>query len=111
MQMLFPINLMEVQTCSDLKNVLSGFQALSDPLRLRVVELLLHSQELCVCELRKQLDVIPSKLSFHLKILKQANLLNSHKEGNWIYYSLNLSQFIVLQQYLKSNFTRLCPPD
>ncbi len=91
---------MEVQTCPDLKNVLSGFQALSDPLRLRVVELLLRSQELCVCEIREQLEVSPSKLSFHLKILKQANLLNSHQQGHWIYYSLNVSQFIVLQQYL-----------
>ena len=98
---------MKVQTCPDLKNVLSGFHALSDPLRLRVVELLLRSQELCVGELVKQLDVSPSKLSFHLKILKQANLLNSHKEGHWIYYSLNSSEFIVLEQYLKSNFTRL----
>ena len=111
MQMLFPINLMEFQTSPDLKNVLSSFQALSDPLRFRVVELLMPSQELCVGELVKQLDVSPSKLSFHLKILKQANLLNSHKEGHRIYYSLNLSQFIVLQQYLKSNFTRLCRPD
>ena len=102
---------MQFQTSPDLKNVLSGFQALSDPLRLQVVELLLRSQELCVGELGKQLDVSPSKLSFHLKILKQANLLNSHKEGYWIYYSLNSSQFIVLEQYLKSNFTRLCRPD
>ena len=91
---------MKVQTCPDLKNVLPSFQALSDPLRLRVVELLLRCQELCVCEIREQLDVSPSKLSFHLKILKQANLLSSHQEGHWIYYSLNVSQFIVLQQYL-----------
>ena len=91
---------MQFQTSANQKNVLSGFQALSDPLRLRVVELLFRAQELCVYEIREQLDVSPSKLSFHLKILKQANILNSHQEGNWIYYSLNLSQFIVLEEYL-----------
>ena len=92
--------MIQFQTSAHLKNVLSGFQALSAPLRLRVVELLFRSQELCVYEIREQLDVSPSKLSFHLKILKQANLLNSHQEGNCIYYSLNLSQFIVLGEYL-----------
>ena len=79
---------MQVQTDLDLKKLLSSFHALSDPLRLRVVQLL-RSQELCVCQLREQLDVSPSKLSFHLKILKQANLLLSQHQGRWIYYSLN----------------------
>jgi ArsR family transcriptional regulator len=41
-----------------------------------------------------------SKLSFHLKILKEAGLVSSRQEGRWIYYSLNLSQFVVLEQYL-----------
>ncbi|MEB3210937.1 MAG: metalloregulator ArsR/SmtB family transcription factor, partial [Leptolyngbyaceae bacterium] len=43
-----------------------GFQALSDPLRLKVVALL-QEQEMCVCDLRDRLDVGQSKLSFHLK--------------------------------------------
>ena len=90
---------MQVKTSPELKSLLSSFDALSDPLRLRIVELL-RSQELCVGELRSQLDVSPSKISFHLKQLKEANLLRSHHEGRWIYYSLNLAQFVVLEQYL-----------
>ena len=90
---------MQVKISPELKSLLSSFHALSDPLRLRIVELL-RSQELCVCELREQLDVSPSKLSFHLKQLKEANLLRSRQEGRWIYYSLNLSQFVVLEDYL-----------
>ena len=90
---------MPVQTPTYLKNLLSGFQALSDPLRLQVVELL-RSQELSLCQLGEQLDVSPSTLSFHLKQLKEANLLASRQEGHWIYYRLNLSQFVVLEQYL-----------
>ncbi|MEO1523410.1 MAG: metalloregulator ArsR/SmtB family transcription factor [Cyanobacteria bacterium J06633_2] len=76
-----------------------GFQALSDPLRLKVLDLL-REQELCVCDLRDRLDVGQSKLSFHLKSLKDAGLLRSRQQGKWVYYSLNLPQFAVLEQYL-----------
>ena len=81
------------------------FHALSDPLRIQVIELL-RSQELCVCELCEHLEVSQSKLSFHLKTLKEANILRSRQEGRWIYYSLNLAQFVVLEQYL-ADYRRL----
>lgn len=86
-------------------NIVSGFHALSDPLRISVLELL-RQQELCVCDLCDALEVNQSKLSFHLKTLKEAGLVNSRQEGRWIYYSLNLSQFAVLQQYL-AEYSRL----
>jgi ArsR family transcriptional regulator, arsenate/arsenite/antimonite-responsive transcriptional repressor len=75
------------------------FRALADPLRIQIIELL-RNQELCVCELCEKIDVSQSKLSFHLKNLKDANLVTSRQEGRWIYYSLNLAQFVILEQYL-----------
>lgn len=95
---------MQVKTTSDVTTILAGFHALSDPIRFQILELL-RSQELCVCELCEQLNVAQSKLSFHLKTLKEAKLLLSRQEGRWIYYRLNLSQFIVLEEYL-SEFRR-----
>ncbi len=83
----------------DSVQVCTGFRALSDPLRLQIIELL-RSQELCVCELCEKLDVSQSKLSFHLKNLKEASLIRSRQQGRWMYYSLNLAQFVVLEQYL-----------
>ncbi len=83
----------------DLSIVKIRFQALSDDLRLNILSLL-RSQELCVCDLCEKLDVKQSKLSFHLKILKDAQLVRSRQEGRWIYYSLNLSQFLQLEEYL-----------
>lgn len=77
----------------------AAFRALGDPLRLQVVNLL-RSQELCVCELCEKLEVSQSKLSFHLKNLKEANLIDSRQQGRWMYYSLNLAQFVILEQYL-----------
>lgn len=94
-----------------------GFKALSDPLRMQVIELL-REQEMCVCDLCDRLNVAQSKLSFHLKTLKEAELITARQEGRWIYYRLNLSQFIQLEEYLAEfrRFSpilpaRVCPPN
>ena len=87
--------------------VVAGFHALSEPLRIRTIEYL-RTRELCVCELCELLDISQSKLSFHLKVLKTAELVHSRQEGRWIYYRLNLTQFMVLEQYI-SDYRRLSP--
>ncbi len=94
----------------NLSTILSGFRALSDPIRLQVLELL-QTQELCVCELCEKLDISQSKLSFHLKTLKDAELLRSRQEGRWIYYRLNLSQFAILEDHLSEyqQFSHILP--
>lgn len=92
-------NVIKVSEVTTPKTALAGFHALSDPLRLQVINLL-REQELCVCELCEQLAVNQSKLSFHLKILKEAGLLGSRQQGRWIYYRLNLRQFGILAAYL-----------
>ncbi len=79
--------------------IAGSFQALADPLRLAVLDHL-RQQELCVCDLVTQLGVAPSKLSFHLKVLREAQLVRARQEGRWIYYSLNLPQLALLEQYL-----------
>jgi ArsR family transcriptional regulator len=93
--------------CTKIENkesFVKGFQALSDSLRIRVLELL-SSRELCVCELTEILDIPQSKLSFHLKTLREANLVNTRQQGKWTYYSLNLANMVALEQYL-SQFRR-----
>ncbi len=82
----------------------SSFHALSDPLRLQILHHL-RSQELCVCDLCELLDVSQSKLSFHLKTLKDSQLVKVRQQSRWSYYSLNLSQFLKLEEYL-SQFRR-----
>jgi ArsR family transcriptional regulator len=62
-------------------------KALSDPIRLQVIEAL-GDGECCVCELTAELGLAQSKLSFHLKVLKEAGLLADRQEGRWIYYRL-----------------------
>ncbi|MGB3199659.1 MAG: metalloregulator ArsR/SmtB family transcription factor [Nodosilinea sp.] len=78
---------------------MARFKALADPLRLAVIELL-RSQEMCVCDLCDRLDIAQSKLSFHLKTLREAGLISARQEGRWIYYRLNPAEFADLQGYL-----------
>lgn len=92
---------------SSKNTIVAGFHALSDPLRVQVLDLL-REHELCVCDLCEKLEVSQSKLSFHLKTLKEAQLIRARQEGRWIYYSLNLPQFVVLEQYL-ADFRRFSP--
>lgn len=79
--------------------IIAGFHALSDSIRVSIIELL-RQGELCVCDLCGALHINQSKLSFHLKTLKEANLVNARQEGRWIYYSLNIPQFQILETYL-----------
>ena len=64
------------------------FHALSDETRIAIFEMLRHGER-CVCELQDELDAAQSRLSFHLKVLKDAGLLNDRKEGRWVYYSID----------------------
>ncbi|MEA5422593.1 metalloregulator ArsR/SmtB family transcription factor [Synechococcus sp. CCY9201] len=74
-------------------------KALADPLRLRVIETL-GSGERCVCDLTTDLGLAQSKLSFHLKVLKQAGLLDDRQEGRWIYYRLRSEAIEQLRGWL-----------
>jgi ArsR family transcriptional regulator len=66
-----------------------GFQALSDPTRLRILGLL-EGGTRCVCELQSGLsEIAPNLLSHHLRVLREAGLVHAVRRGRWIDYSLN----------------------
>ena len=62
-------------------------KALSDSHRVRALAAL-HGGELCVCQIIELLELAPSTVSKHMAILKQADLVESRKDGRWIYYRL-----------------------
>lgn len=78
---------MTVAAEADLERAVSLFHALSDSTRLAALEMLKRGEK-CVCELQDQLDVAQSRLSFHLKVLKDAGLVQDRKEGRWSYYTI-----------------------
>ena len=63
------------------------FHALSDETRLEIIELL-RKGERCVCELTDTLDAAQSRLSFHLRVLKDAGVVRDRKDGRWVHYEL-----------------------
>ena len=68
------------------------FHALSDETRLEIIELL-RKGERCVCELTDTLDAAQSRLSFHLRVLKDAGVVRDRKDGRWVYYELDAEVF------------------
>lgn len=69
------------------------FKALAHPLRLKIIKKLSNG-ELCVCKLNEDVDFSQSNLSQHLRILKEAGIVNSRKEGMWMYYSIANSKVL-----------------
>lgn len=67
----------------------SYFQALSDPIRVRIVRLLADSgEEACLCDLSSSLEQPDYKLSRHVKVLRQSGILSAEKEGRWVYHKV-----------------------
>ncbi|AYN40645.1 transcriptional regulator [Streptomyces dangxiongensis] len=66
------------------------FKALGDPVRLRLLSLIASRAggEVCVCDLTPAFDLSQPTISHHLKLLKQAGLIDSERRGTWVYYRL-----------------------
>lgn len=67
------------------------FKALSDPTRLRLLSLIAaHADgEVCVCDLTGEFDVTAPTISFHLRVLREAGLVDSQRRATWVYYRAN----------------------
>jgi ArsR family transcriptional regulator, arsenate/arsenite/antimonite-responsive transcriptional repressor len=83
---------MAVATDSRTERSIELFHALSDETRLEIIELL-RNGERCVCELTDTLDAAQSRLSFHLRVLKDAGIVRDRKDGRWVHYELEPEAF------------------
>ena len=75
-------------------------KALADPLRLQIIESLSNGEK-CVCDLIAEIGLAQSKISFHLKVLKESGLITDRQSGRWVYYKLDISALNELQLWLK----------
>jgi ArsR family transcriptional regulator, arsenate/arsenite/antimonite-responsive transcriptional repressor len=66
------------------------FKALGDPVRLRLMSLIgaREGGEVCVCDLTSAFDLTQPTISHHLKVLREAGLIDSERRGTWVYYRL-----------------------
>jgi ArsR family transcriptional regulator, arsenate/arsenite/antimonite-responsive transcriptional repressor len=70
-----------------MKEFIRVMKALSDPTRVKIVKIL-ERRMMCVCELQTALGAAQSTTSKHLKILEDAGLVDAHKDGLWVNYTL-----------------------
>jgi ArsR family transcriptional regulator, arsenate/arsenite/antimonite-responsive transcriptional repressor len=65
-----------------------GFKALGDPVRLRLLSLIAShgGGEVCVCELTDAFALTGPTISHHLKVLREAGLIDGQRRGTWVYY-------------------------
>jgi len=74
-------------TSLDLTRAARLFHALSDETRLGILDML-RDGESCVCDMQADLGAAQSRLSFHLKVLRDAGLVTDRKDGRWSYYTI-----------------------
>jgi DNA-binding transcriptional ArsR family regulator len=70
-----------------MRHLVRTTKALADETRIRIIGAL-QGRELCVCQLIELLELAPSTVSKHLSILRNAHLINSRKQGRWMFYRL-----------------------
>ncbi len=92
---------MAVATSNRTERSIELFHALSDETRLEIIELL-RGGERCVCELTDSLDAAQSRLSFHLRVLKDAGVVRDRKDGRWVHYELEPEAFEEIQSLVSA---------
>ena len=85
----------------DTDHLATGLRVLAEPLRWRIVELL-AAEELCVCHLVEMLDASQSLISHHLRVLRDAGLVETERFRYWTYYRLRPDALVLLAQRLET---------
>ena len=91
---------MATRTQTDLERATRLFHALSDQTRLSILQRLRFGER-CVCDLTDALDAAQSRLSFHLKVLKDAGLVTDRRQGRWMYYTLNTDALVEVAELVE----------
>ena len=91
---------MATRTHLDIERAGALFHALSDRTRLSILQRLRFGER-CVCDLTDALEAAQSRLSFHLKVLKDAGLVTDRRDGRWMYYTLNMEALAEVGEFVE----------
>jgi ArsR family transcriptional regulator len=81
-------------------HVAVAFKALADPTRLRVMKAIATAGELCECNIVPAFDLSQPTISYHLKVLREAGLIESERRGQWVYHRLRQRALLGLVRHL-----------
>ncbi|MDG4798290.1 metalloregulator ArsR/SmtB family transcription factor [Micromonospora sp. WMMD1082] len=92
----------EALTAETAAGLARGFKALGDPVRLRLLSLIAARAggEVCVCELTDAFTLTGPTISHHLKVLREAGLIDCQRRGTWVYYWILPARLAALSQLL-----------
>jgi ArsR family transcriptional regulator, arsenate/arsenite/antimonite-responsive transcriptional repressor len=76
------------------------YRALADPIRLQLIALIAARGPICVCHLEEELPYSQPRISKHLATLRRAGLVSTRREGNWVYYSVDLDGLGVARDFM-----------
>ncbi|HEY2795349.1 MAG TPA: metalloregulator ArsR/SmtB family transcription factor [Micromonosporaceae bacterium] len=95
----------ESLTAEDATDLASGFKALGDPVRLRLLSMIAARAggEVCVCDLTSAFTVSGPTISHHLKVLREAGLIDCQRRGTWVYYWILPTRMAALSQLLDAS--------
>ena len=88
-----------------MEKTLNIAKALADGNRMRVIGALIENDELCVCQITEMLRLAAATVSRHMSILQNARLVQSRKQGRWVFYRLVDSFPGVLRQWLMESIS------
>jgi ArsR family transcriptional regulator, arsenate/arsenite/antimonite-responsive transcriptional repressor len=77
------------------------FKVLSDPNRIKILQIIHDGQEVCVCKILEQFNITQPTFSYHMKMLTDANLVQCRKIGTSCHYRLNYNTFNKLKSFFK----------
>jgi ArsR family transcriptional regulator, arsenate/arsenite/antimonite-responsive transcriptional repressor len=95
----------EALTESAAADLAKAFKALADPVRLRLLSLVAAraGDEVCVCDLTAAFEVTGPTISHHLRVLREAGLIDCERRGTWVYYWIIPSAMASLAQLLDTS--------
>ena len=86
------------------------FKALGDPIRLRLLSMIASTAEVCVCDLTDAFEVTGATISHHLRVLREAGLVDTRREGTWVHYRIRGEALGLLGNLLTTTATDTTTP-
>ncbi|GAB3805359.1 ArsR/SmtB family transcription factor [Micromonospora zhanjiangensis] len=101
----------EALTDGEATGLARGFKALGDPVRLRLLSLIASRAggEVCVCELTDAFTLTGPTISHHLRVLREAGLIDCQRRGTWVYYWIIPARLAALSQLLDVSTATVAP--
>ena len=98
-------------TVEEADELARGFQALADPVRLRILSMLASAPhgEVCVCDFVRPLGRSQPTVSHHLKVLAEAGLVHGERRGKWVWYSLDPARLAELRSAIDASAVAFDP--